>query len=102
MEKLSTKDPGQEPFSFNVGQGKVIKGWDEGVLGMQLGEVARITIFRVLGYSRVSQHLLATTRDDGSFHMWDTTGKALRKNPKIPISNTMIPVKLYGLVEDSF
>ncbi|KAK9732982.1 hypothetical protein RND81_04G035600 [Saponaria officinalis] len=40
---FSTKDPGQEPFSFNVGQGKVIKGWDEGVLGMQLGEVARIT-----------------------------------------------------------
>ncbi|KAL6502422.1 Peptidyl-prolyl cis-trans isomerase fkbp12 [Orobanche hederae] len=39
----STKDPQQKPFSFLIGKGQVIKGWDEGVLGMQLGEVARLT-----------------------------------------------------------
>lgn len=38
----STKDPGQKPFSFQIGKGSVIKGWDEGVMGMQLGEVARL------------------------------------------------------------
>ncbi|KAI5078637.1 hypothetical protein GOP47_0006308 [Adiantum capillus-veneris] len=38
----STKDPGQQVFRFQVGQGRVIKGWDEGVLGMQVGEVARL------------------------------------------------------------
>ena len=39
----STKDPGQKPFSFQLGLGKVIKAWDEGVATMKLGEVARIT-----------------------------------------------------------
>ncbi|XP_010272930.1 PREDICTED: peptidyl-prolyl cis-trans isomerase FKBP12 isoform X1 [Nelumbo nucifera] len=38
----STKDPGQKPFTFKIGQGSVIKGWDEGVMGMQIGEVARL------------------------------------------------------------
>ncbi|KAE9595066.1 putative peptidylprolyl isomerase [Lupinus albus] len=38
----STKDPGQQPFTFKIGQGSVIKGWDEGVLAMQIGEVSRL------------------------------------------------------------
>ncbi|GAB5365023.1 hypothetical protein AAMO2058_001020700 [Amorphochlora amoebiformis] len=39
----STKDPGQEPFTFTIGEGKVIPAWDEGVLTMQKGEKAVIT-----------------------------------------------------------
>merc|ERR1712048_939169 len=30
----STKDPGQKPFSYQAGVGKVITGWDQGCLGM--------------------------------------------------------------------
>src|SRR5687768_11846729 len=32
----SSRDRGQ-PFSFNLGAGQVIKGWDEGVAGMKVG-----------------------------------------------------------------
>lgn len=38
----STKDAGQSPFTFKIGMGQVIKGWDEGVAGMDLGEIARV------------------------------------------------------------
>ncbi|PIA56311.1 hypothetical protein AQUCO_00700561v1 [Aquilegia coerulea] len=46
----STKDPGQQPFTFKIGQGQVIKGWDEGVMDMQLGEVARLQCTPDYGY----------------------------------------------------
>ena len=39
----STKDAGQKPFTFQIGLGNVIKGWDEGVAGMDLGETARVS-----------------------------------------------------------
>merc|ERR1711879_588434 len=40
----STKDPGQQEFSYNAGVGQVIKGWDQGLLGMKLGEERKVTI----------------------------------------------------------
>ncbi|CAJ1367855.1 unnamed protein product [Effrenium voratum] len=46
----STKDPGQSPFSYEAGRGKVIKGWDQGCLGMQVGEERKITIGGSEGY----------------------------------------------------
>lgn len=39
----STKDK-DEPFSFFVGKGNVIRGWDEGVLQMREGETAELSI----------------------------------------------------------
>lgn len=45
----SSVDRGQ-PFSFIIGVGQVIKGWDEGVLGMKIGEKRRLTIPANLGY----------------------------------------------------
>jgi len=45
----SSVDRGQ-PFQFNLGAGQVIKGWDEGVAGMKVGEKRKLTIPPDLGY----------------------------------------------------
>lgn len=38
----SSRDRGQ-PFKFKIGSGEVIRGWDEGVAQMSVGEVAKLT-----------------------------------------------------------
>lgn len=45
----SSKDR-SEPFSFPLGAGHVIKGWDEGVQGMKIGGVRKLIIPANLGY----------------------------------------------------
>lgn len=45
----SSLDRGQ-PFRFPLGAGRVIKGWDQGVVGMQVGETRILTIAPDMAY----------------------------------------------------
>ena len=46
----STKDAGQQPFTYIAGVGQVITGWDQGLLGMSVGEERMVVIPADEGY----------------------------------------------------
>lgn len=49
-EKFDSSVDRNEHFQFPLGAGRVIKGWDQGVEGMAIGEIRELTIAPEMGY----------------------------------------------------
>ena len=49
-KKFDSSKDRNDPFVFSLAQGRVIKGWDEGVQGMKVGGTRKLTIPPGLGY----------------------------------------------------
>jgi peptidylprolyl isomerase/FKBP-type peptidyl-prolyl cis-trans isomerase FkpA len=49
-KKFDSSRDRNSPFSFKLGAGQVIKGWDQGFSGMKVGTVAKLTIPADLAY----------------------------------------------------
>ena len=49
-KQFDSSRSGGQPFRFPLGTGQVIKGWDQGVIGMKVGESRRLIIPADLAY----------------------------------------------------
>lgn len=48
--KFDSSRDRHDPFVFTLGRGEVIKGWDQGIAGMQVGGMRKLTIPSTLAY----------------------------------------------------
>jgi FK506-binding protein 2 len=65
------------PLKFRVGQGRVIQGWDQGLLGMKINEKRKLTIAPHLAYGnqKVGDVIVPNSTLVFETHLVDVTGQ---------------------------
>lgn len=63
-EKFDSSVDRNQPFQFIIGIGQVIKGWDEGVMDMKIGEKRRLIIPAKLAYGSRAVGKKSNGKDD--------------------------------------
>jgi FKBP-type peptidyl-prolyl cis-trans isomerase len=81
----SSRDRGT-PFDFTVGAGGVIKGWDEGVVGMKVGGKRRLVIPEALGYGETGSSPDIPPKAGLKFDI-----ELLEINPTVPLPSSQPP-----------
>lgn len=83
--------PGKEykPFQFTVGKGKVIPGFDEGVVGMKVGETKTLTIPPEKGYGQINPmmiQVIPTIEDVPATRVIPMATRVIPKVFEVPLS----------------
>lgn len=90
---------GRQPLEFKVGSGMVIKGFDEGVTDMQIGEKKTIHIPALEAYGAVNEEMIMDfPKDRFPADMKIELGMQLMMNNG---SGQQIPVKIIEIKEDA-
>jgi FKBP-type peptidyl-prolyl cis-trans isomerase len=83
----SNQKPGKDSFHVDVGSGQVIKGWDQGLVGMKVGGHRKLSIPAVLAYGSQDKPPIPPNSD----LVFDITlSELLKKNDKTTINATNI------------
>jgi peptidylprolyl isomerase len=90
---------GGEPLEFELGSGQVIKGFDDGVSGMNVGDKKQIEIEVADAYGERSENLVQTVSREG-FNLDTEPQAGMNLVMQLPDGN-QIPVAVTEVTEDS-
>ena len=88
-QKFDSSVDRNQAFQFPLGAGRVIKGWDEGVAGMRVGDKRRLIIPSDLGYgSLLLPDITGTKASVAALYMWvRVAGRKDVRTPRSAIHN---------------